>query len=125
MNENIVKQRIREILSTKESNPTKLAKEFSVNQKTLHNQINSDVQLSVSTLLLVLSAFPDVSTEWLMRGVGNMLLIEQPQQKSNPQASDAEAEIEKLKMQVVRLEAQNDLLREQVGMAETKRTKTA
>lgn len=73
MNENAVKQRIRDILLLKESNPTKLSKDFSVNQKTLNNQINSDVQLSSSTILLILQAFPDVSAEWLLRGEGEML----------------------------------------------------
>nr|DAU87665.1 MAG TPA: repressor protein C2 [Caudoviricetes sp.] len=73
MDESSVKQRIREILTVKESNPTKLSKDFSVNQKTLNNQINSDVQLSSSTILLILKAFPDLSAEWLLRGEGNML----------------------------------------------------
>ena len=72
MDESSVKQRIREILTVKESNPTKLSKDFSVNQKTLNNQINSDVQLSASTILLILKAFPDLSAEWLMRGEGEM-----------------------------------------------------
>ncbi len=73
MDESAVKQRIREVLTVKESNPTKLSKDFSVNQKTLNNQINSDVQLSSSTILLILKAFPDLSAEWLMRGEGSML----------------------------------------------------
>lgn len=74
MNELSVKQRIREVLENKGSNPTKLSKEYSVNQKTLNNQINSDVQLSSSTLLLILNAFPDVSAEWLLRGKGDMFI---------------------------------------------------
>ena len=78
MNENAVQQRIRDILFLKESNPTKLSKDFSVNQKTLNNQINSDVQLSSSTILLILQAFPDVSAEWLLRGEGEMLKGETP-----------------------------------------------
>lgn len=125
MNESIVKQRIRELLSIKGYNPTKLAKEYSVNQKTLNNQINSDIQLSASTILLILNTFSDVSVEWLMRGTGEMLLTEQSQQKSNSEASGAEIEIEKLKMQIARLEGQNDLMREQIGMSKTKRSKTA
>jgi hypothetical protein len=40
MDESAVKQRIREVLTVKESNPTKLSKDFSVNQKTLNNQVN-------------------------------------------------------------------------------------
>ena len=58
------------------SNPTQLAKKYSLNQKTLNNQINSDVQLSASTILLVLEEFNNVSAEWLLRGKGNMLIVE-------------------------------------------------
>lgn len=82
MDESAVKQRIREVLTVKESNPTKLSKDFSVNQKTLNNQINSDVQLSSSTILLILKAFPDLSAEWLLRGEGSMIKSDIPA-KSN------------------------------------------
>nr|DAV88475.1 MAG TPA: hypothetical protein [Caudoviricetes sp.] len=94
MNENAVKQRIRDILLLKESNPTKLSKDFSVNQKTLNNQINSDVQLSSSTILLILQAFPDVSAEWLLRGEGEMLKGNQPQQKETTSKICGEFEID-------------------------------
>jgi hypothetical protein len=71
--EDVVKQRIRDVLVKMNSNPTQLAKKYSMNQKTLNNQINSDVQLSASTILLVLSEFDKVSAEWLLRGEGEMI----------------------------------------------------
>lgn len=74
--EGFVKQRIRDLLVKMNSNPTQLAKKYSLNQKTLNNQINSDVQLSASTILLVLEEFNNVSAEWLLRGKGNMLIVE-------------------------------------------------
>ena len=74
--EGFVKQRIRDLLVNMNSNPTQLAKKYSLNQKTLNNQINSDVQLSASTILLVLEEFNNVSAEWLLRGKGNMLIVE-------------------------------------------------
>ena len=67
-----VKRRIKEVLVDYQSNPTQLSKQFGVNQKTLNSQINSATTLSVSTILLVLKAFPDVSAEWLLRGYGKM-----------------------------------------------------
>lgn len=92
--EEAVKQRIREVLYAKDSNPTKLSKECLVNQKTLNNQINSDVQLSASTILLILSIYPDVSAEWLMRGVGDMFLSGDVKNASAPTLKyDAEVEI--------------------------------
>ncbi len=67
-----VKIRIREILKEFSSNPTQLSKQFGVNQKTLNSQINDTTTLSVSTILLILNAFPEVSAEWLLRGNGEM-----------------------------------------------------
>lgn len=66
--------RIREVLKEFSSNPTQLAKQFSVNQKTLNSQINDVTTLSTSTILLILKAFPDVSAEWLLRGNGEMIM---------------------------------------------------
>jgi plasmid maintenance system antidote protein VapI len=67
-----IKGRLQQVLSEYESNPTQLAKQFKVNQKTLNNHINGDVEVSVSTLLLILEAFPKVSADWLLRGKGSM-----------------------------------------------------
>lgn len=68
-----VKKRIREVLKEYASNPTKLSKQFGVNQKTLNSQINDNTTLSVSTVLLVVEAFPTISTEWLLKGTGDMV----------------------------------------------------
>ena len=73
INENTVKERIRVALNANGANPTNLAKRFGVNQKTLNNQINGDTSLSVSTILLIKEAIPDVSIEWLITGKGEML----------------------------------------------------
>lgn len=67
-----VKMRIREVLREFSSNPTQLANQFDVNQKTLNSHINGDTSVSLSTILLILDAFPDVSAEWLLRGTGEM-----------------------------------------------------
>lgn len=94
MTESSVKQRIRDILLIKDSNPTKLSKEYSVNQKTLNNQINSDIQLASSTILLILDAFKDVSAEWLLRGTGEMLIGENKPQPTKTVKNYAEIEID-------------------------------
>lgn len=103
--EKAVKQRIRSLLAEFGSNPTVLAKEYSVNQKTLNNQINSDTQLSASTILLVLNAFSDISAEWLLRGKGEMLL------NNSSQIAPVESSNE-----LISLRAENAVLREMVGL---------
>lgn len=74
MTEENIKQRIQAILATRGLNPTNLARLSGVNQKTLNNQINSNTALSVSTILLIIEAIPDISTEWLFKGKGQMFV---------------------------------------------------
>lgn len=111
MNESLVKQRIKKILLEKKSNPSKLAKEFSMNQKTLNNQINADVQLSASTILLILTAYTDISAEWLLRGKGNMCLEDEAVLHPNSKINSLEAEYNQLL-------GENRALREMLGMKE-------
>ena len=72
--EELVKERVRALLSENKLNPTQLAKMFDVNQKTLNSQINGTTTMSVSTILLILRAIPNASSEWLLRGEGEPLL---------------------------------------------------
>ena len=61
MDEIGVKNRLRTALEAYNENPTSLAKKFGVNQKTLNNQINSDTAVSLSTILLIAEALPEMS----------------------------------------------------------------
>ena len=103
--EDFVKQRIRIVLDRFNSNPTTLAKEHSVNKKTLNNQINSNTQLSSSTILLILESFEKVSAEWLLRGKGEMLL-----------SDSAPLPVKLLDEEIISLRAENAVLREMVGL---------
>lgn len=105
--ESEVKERVRMILRENKTNPTKLSKLFGLNQKTLNNQINADTQLSVSIILLILEHFPSISAEWLLRGKGEMYL----------QSGDAKTEdLQFLREKIIRLEAENKVLREVAGL---------
>lgn len=83
MNENDVKSRLRAALEAYNENPTSLAGKFGVNQKTLHNQINGTTSVSISTILLIAEALPEMSLEWLLRGKGEMILNTVPIVNSN------------------------------------------
>lgn len=74
MDEKDVKSRLQAVLAAYNQNCTKLHSQFGVNQKTLHNQINGDTAVSLSTILLISEAFPEMSLEWLLRGKGEMIL---------------------------------------------------
>lgn len=84
--EDIVKQRIRELLSKKEISVTFLAKTVGANQKTLNNQINGDTSLSASTILLIKQVVPEIDFDWLLTGEGPMLKSDKPKE-SLPVAS--------------------------------------
>lgn len=52
-------------------------------QSTLNKQINKETSMSLSTLLVLLDLFSELSAEWLLRGEGSMLktvtsMIRQP-----------------------------------------------
>lgn len=68
-----VKLRMQLIMKEFDTNPTQLASQFGVNQKTLNSHINGDTSVSLSTILLILKAIPNLSAEWLLRGTGNMI----------------------------------------------------
>ncbi len=46
-------------------------------QNTLTNQLNGMRELSLSTITAILYTYPDVSSEWLLRGEGEMIKIDQ------------------------------------------------
>lgn len=41
-------------------------------QNTLSNQLNGMRELSLSTVMAILGAYPDVSSDWLLKGEGEM-----------------------------------------------------
>ncbi len=127
--ESLIKQRIRMILECKNSNPTQLAKAYSLNQKTVNNQINASTQLSASIILLILEMFPDVSAEWLLRGKGDMFISQNHTYSidSYPQMASetdnfvsTQEKISLLEKKIISLEAENNVLREVVGLRKKK-----
>lgn len=131
-----VLQRVKTICELKSASETQFAKLIGAKQKTINQQLRGDVQLSLSVLLLIIEAFPDISTEWLLRGSGEMLKDTQsPPSAANsdtePKFSttsamyetlikDRDEQIEELKAEVNKLIGENNVMREQLGMKERK-----
>lgn len=65
-------QRIMSILDNKQVSVNALSKLVEMSQTTLNTQLKGERALSANVVSKVLSVFPDVSAEWLMRGVGTM-----------------------------------------------------
>lgn len=72
--EKAVYQRIKSILDEKSISVNALSKQINVAQATLNPQLRGDRTLAANIVEKVLVAFPDVSTEWVMRGEGEMYL---------------------------------------------------
>lgn len=114
--EESVKERIKKILLEKKISLTQLSKQCGVNQKTLNNQINSVTQLSASNILLILSNFEDISAEWLLRGRGEMYLSSE-EQENKTLSNKSQEELQLLREKIIRLEAENKVLREVAGLS--------
>lgn len=67
-----VRKRIRHVLDEKNVKVNTLAIKYKENQSKLSKQIKYKTAISLNTILLLLDEFPDLSTEWLLRGKGNM-----------------------------------------------------
>ena len=120
--ESSIRQRIKDVLSFHNSNTNQLAGDDANFQNRLSRQINHTSTISCDTISRVLSAYPEVSAEWLLRGKGEMLISDNLP-NFNGEESDSEldvhaelarktAELEEYKLQNLRLEAQKDYLQE-------------
>ena len=103
--EDDVRQRVRLLLKEKSISLNVISKDLDYPQSNLNKQINGDTAISLRTLLVLLDYFPEVSTEWLLRGYGDMI------KSSEPQHLDEHDEL-------IKLRAENNLLRDIVGLKE-------
>lgn len=65
-------QRVKLVLEDKSISVNALSKQINVAQATLNPQLRCDRTLAANIVEKILTAFPDVSAEWLMRGIGTM-----------------------------------------------------
>lgn len=76
-------------------------------QKRLNNQLSHGSALTVDSLLRIMHACPDVSTEWLLRGEGEKYKTDVPHD------GDTE-EVEDLRIELTKVHAERDELRKVV-----------
>ena len=66
--------RIRTIISHYQMTDRAFAIKCGIKQNTFSNQLNGARELSLATINAILILFEDISSEWLLRGKGEMLL---------------------------------------------------
>jgi hypothetical protein len=70
--ESSVNKRVKEIIESKKVSDNKFAHTIGIGQKVLSSMFIRSTEPSVKTISAILDAFPDISAEWLLRGVGAM-----------------------------------------------------
>lgn len=84
--EDAIRQRINEILSFYEITINRFSNGDSALQNRLSRQLSRGSAITSDTICLILSRFSDVSSDWLLRGEGEMI---KPQQKPAVAAAGA------------------------------------
>lgn len=72
--EELVRQRIKELISFEKNVTLTSLGGSDAAKMQLSRQINGSTSISLGTILLIVKKIPNVSTEWLLRGVGEMYL---------------------------------------------------
>lgn len=70
--EKALTERFKELIRVKSSSILDFSKRIDIAQTTLNSQLCRTRGISINVIMLTLNAFPDISAEWLLRGVGNM-----------------------------------------------------
>ena len=114
--ENDVKQRIIDLIDIKADSIYAFAKAINVRQTTISDYLNNGKTPSWQVLRGIITAYPDISVEWLLRGKGDTCYIdEQPKDgDSDKQLADRaeltrlRTENEELKKIIIELRAVNE-----------------
>lgn len=110
-------QRIKKLVEEKTSgNKKEFAAIIGIVQVTFNRYVNEDRSMSYEVVDAILSAFPEISAEWLLRGEGEM------SKSSSVADTSSFSDIEK---ENIALRAENKLLRELQGLGERKESKSA
>ena len=119
--EELVRQRINEFLSYYKANPTQLSKGDSALQVRLSRQLSQGAAISCKTISFILETYPNISAEWLLRGTGSMIVSEKTEYADKlSDETGGYSSIRELQDRIVALEAENNVLREMVGLQKNK-----
>lgn len=75
--ENVVKQRIIQVMKDKGVTINALAKGDSALQRKINRQLNEGASLTYQTIMSISDEFPDINLQWLLKGEGDMYLYKQ------------------------------------------------
>lgn len=116
-------ERVLKLIETKTyGNEKDFALQIGIKQQTINNYTKGKRTVSLDAIIAILTAYEDVSAEWLLRGKGEMILTDnmptftgeetETEENLKIELSKIEAELQEYKLQNLRLEAQKDYLQE-------------
>lgn len=115
-------ERVKRLIDCKSKSVREFANMINVKQVTLNQQIAGSRSLSLDVVSAILNSFEDISAEWLLRGVGEMFIQESTEyaDKLSDEKTGGYSSIRELQDRIVALEAENNVLREMVGLQKNK-----
>lgn len=107
-----IRKRINELFETLAISPTSVFNN-PIEKEKIVRQIEKKESLSADVICAITDRFPAISTEWILRGKGSMLI-------SPSLGNDQLSRLEELKQELDMIKGENRLLREQLGLEERK-----
>ncbi len=106
--ESPIVQRIRQFLKLKHHSIAEIAEQLEMKQSTLGGQLNGSRGLDVCTLENMVKVLPEISAEWLLRGIEPMeRTAPTPDPELKAVCIDQAKEIYRLKLRISELEGKN------------------
>lgn len=109
-------ERVKEVIKKKAKSIREFASLIGIKQVTLNQQVSGSRGLSLEIISAILNSFEDISAEWLLRGRGEMYLSSE-EQESKTLSNKSQEELQLLREKIIRLEAENKVLREVAGLS--------
>ena len=108
-----VKQRIIDLINIKADSIYAFAKAINVRQTTISDYLNNGKTPSWQVLRGIITAYPDISVEWLLRGTGNSCYIDE-RDNIDIVRGDESQELKDAKATITRLSEENEALKRQI-----------
>lgn len=109
-NNNEILARVKQIQISKSKSVAHFSRLLDMRQVRVNNHLNGTSDVSTEMLFKILEVFPDISAEWLMRGVGDMYSLNSLESV----ASMYSKENERLQFRIKELEEERAIIKVQV-----------
>ena len=111
--------RIKELIAYTGLSDRAFAIKCGLKQNTFSRQLNGLNEVSTQTALSILSTYPEISAEWLLRGKGEMLLASEPAEDRMNKLIDTitfqQDTIKNLQARIKELEAELIINKQKIG----------